>query len=81
MGGGICLVLYRLQKPRGKRPRPSRGVRVQEVGRAVQVLSAQLPAPGGPRPAPPDHPFPHRATEATDGARAAHRSPMSHRPN
>ena len=77
MGGGICLVPYRLQKPRGKRPRPSRGVRVQEVGRAVQVLSAQLPAPGGPV----SRPYDHRATEVTDGTAAAHRSPMSRRPN
>jgi hypothetical protein len=80
MGRGICLVPYRLQKPRGKRPRPSRGVRVQEVGRAVQVLSAQLPAPGGPV-SRPYHPYDHRATEVTEGTRAAHRSPMSHRPN
>ena len=80
MGGGICLVLYRLQKPRGKRPHPSRGVRVQEVGRAVQALSAQLPAPDGPV-SRPSHPFYHRGTEVTEGTRATHRTPMSHQHN
>ena len=36
-----------LTEPRGKRPRPSRGMRVQEVGRVVQRRCAQLLARSG----------------------------------
>ena len=61
MGGGICLVPYRLQKPRGKRPRPSREVRVQEVGRGVQCSVATSCTSRAALP-----PI-HRATEVTEG--------------
>ena len=40
-------MLYCLQRPRGKRPRPSRGMRVQEVGRVVQRRCAQFLARSG----------------------------------